>query len=64
MCDRCIVETMEEMLVEEGMARGDAFDLAQEWALTGDRPDHLRRGMRWSWWQSGLRGTGSRFSRG
>ena len=39
-CDRCIVETMEEMLVEEGMARGDAFDLAQEWALAGDRPDH------------------------
>ncbi len=33
-CRECLLAEMEEMLLEQnpGMCRGDAFELAQEWA--------------------------------
>ncbi len=39
-CRLCVMEELEEMILEEhpGMARGDAFDLVQEWFMTVDDP--------------------------
>ena len=41
-CDRCIVETMEEMLVEEnpGLAPGDAVELVAEWFASDQEREH------------------------
>ena len=41
-CHRCIVDEMEEMLVEEnpGLASGDAVELVAEWLRTVDEPTH------------------------
>ena len=40
-CRECLLTEMEEMLLEQnpGMCRGDAFELAQEWARAATRSD-------------------------